>query len=288
MFYLSGLYGLYKIFVGIILGIIQGVSEWLPISSKTQILLASTFLLHINFAQAYTLGLFLEIGTFVAAVIYFRRELLKVVLVLFGKGDDEAKALLKYLVVVTLVTVVIAVPIYLVVSSEVTGPVIGLPMIVLGILLVVDWLLITVSKSRIVAKKEVTRMSLLDFVFVGVAQGIAALPGISRSGATVSTLLFLKVKPGEAFRLSFFAGILATLGATGATILLSHAQLGYVISLLSVSGIVLAIIVSAVISIFLIGALIRFAGTSKMARVVLLLGIIAIASGTVALIAGVG
>ena len=67
------------IIIGAILGLIQGISEWLPISSKTQVTVASISLLHLTFSQAYTLGLFFEIGTILAAVIYFRKELLSLV-----------------------------------------------------------------------------------------------------------------------------------------------------------------------------------------------------------------
>jgi len=59
----------------IIIGIIQGVSEWLPISSKTQIIVSSTILLKISFQQAYTFNLFMEISTLTATIIYFRKDL---------------------------------------------------------------------------------------------------------------------------------------------------------------------------------------------------------------------
>jgi Uncharacterized bacitracin resistance protein len=59
----------------IILGIIQGISEWLPISSKTQILIASNYLLNINPSIGYTFGLFMEIGTVLSALLYFRRDI---------------------------------------------------------------------------------------------------------------------------------------------------------------------------------------------------------------------
>ena len=54
---------LIQLLYSVILGIIQGVSEWLPISSKTQIIVSSGYLLKLTFQQAYTFGLFMEIGT---------------------------------------------------------------------------------------------------------------------------------------------------------------------------------------------------------------------------------
>ena len=66
-----------QLLYSIIIGIIQGVSEWLPISSKTQIIVSSTYLLKLTFQQAYTFGLFMEIGTLAAAIIYFRKDLVQ-------------------------------------------------------------------------------------------------------------------------------------------------------------------------------------------------------------------
>ena len=279
--------GLYKVLVGVILGIVQGISEWLPVSSKTQILLVSSFLLNLKFSQAYALGLFLEGGTFIAALIYFRKEVAKTIMAIFGKSDHEGRLLLKYLVIVTVITAIIAIPIYKFVDS-LTGPVIGIPMIVLGILLLVDWALITFSKSVHSKKKDLHSMSIPDFIFVGIAQGISALPGISRSGATVSTMLFINTKPEEAFRLSFFALLPASIGATLVTLLFSKVQIGYVLGLLTLPGLLAAILISTLVSLILINGLIKFARTSTMTKIILILGLIAIFSGAVSLIVGVG
>ncbi|MGD0728575.1 MAG: undecaprenyl-diphosphate phosphatase [Candidatus Micrarchaeaceae archaeon] len=278
---------MYKLFVGLILGIVQGISEWLPISSKTQILLVSSFLLHLTFSQAYALGLFLEGGTFIAALIYFRKEVKKAILAIFGKSDNEGKLLLKYLVVVTIVTGIIAVPIYKYVSN-ITGAVIGIPMIVLGILLIIDWIVIKFSKSLHSVKKDIHNLTLLDFVFVGIAQGLSALPGISRSGATTSTMLFLNTKPEEAFRLSFFALLPASIGASLVTIIFSHVQVSYVFSVLTLPGLIVAIIVSTLVSLVLISGLIKFAKTNTMTTIILILGIIAILGGIIGVLVGAG
>ena len=80
-----------QLLYSVIIGIIQGISEWLPISSKTQIIVASTYLLKLSFQQAYTFGLFMEIGTLVAAIIYFRKELAELVQVLLGSKDKLKK-----------------------------------------------------------------------------------------------------------------------------------------------------------------------------------------------------
>ena len=278
---------LYNTVVGIILGIVQGISEWLPISSKTQVLLVGTFLLHLNFSQAYALGLFMEGGTTIAAIIYFRNEIYKTLLALAGRGGKEGRLLLKYLIIVTIITAVIAVPIYLYVSA-IGGPVIGVPMIVLGILLITDGIIIKLSKGRQSADRTLPRLTTMDFILVGVSQGIAALPGVSRSGATVSAMLFLKIRPEEAFRLSFFAGILATLGAAGVTVIFSKSQLRSIFAVLPIQYIVIASIVSIAVSLVLIRTLINSAKSGKIISIVFALGLIAIIGGTIGMLTGIG
>jgi undecaprenyl-diphosphatase len=273
-----------KAVIGILLGIIQGISEWLPVSSKTQILLASTFLLHLNFSQAYALGLFLEGGTFFAALIYFRKEVWKTLLAIVGKGGEEGKLLLKFIVIVTIVTAIIAIPIYKFISS-LNGPVIGIPMIILGILLIIDGILIKLSKNN-KTTKELKNLSIVDLVLIGISQGIAALPGISRSGTTVSTMLFLKIKPEEAFRLSFFAFLLSSLGASLVTVIFSKSQLTSVFVILPPVDIVLASVVSIIVSLVLISKLINSAKSSKITNIVFVLGIIAIIGGILGILAG--
>ncbi len=210
------------IVLGIVLGLVQGISEWIPISSKTQILLVSSFLLGLGFSSGYAFGLFMEIGTIIAAIIYFRKEFMEVILAILGKGTKNDIIMLKYLLTATVVTGLMGVPIYLFVVSLVKGPVIGVPMMILGTVLIIDGITIFFTRRSYVPKKGISELTWKDFVIVGFAQGLAALPGVSRSGMTTSALILLGVKPEEAFRLSFIALIPASLGAIGVTVLFSR------------------------------------------------------------------
>ena len=136
-----------NIIIGAILGIVQGISEWLPISSKTQVGVASIALLHLTFSQAYTLGLFFEIGTVLAAVIYFRRELVSLVKVLALRGSHEEKKLFIYVLVATLITGAMGVPLYLLADS-IKGIAIGIPMLLVGMILIADALVIRHSRKK--------------------------------------------------------------------------------------------------------------------------------------------
>ena len=270
-----------QLLYSLIIGIIQGISEWLPISSKTQIIVSSIYLLKLSFQQAYTFGLFMEIGTLSAAVIYFRRELAELIQVLLGSKNRLQRKLFAYVVFVTLITGVIGAPLYLIADS-IPGIAIGLPMLIIGFVLIVDAALIRYSKRKReqgIEPRKLENLTVRDYVLVGIAQGIAVLPGVSRSGITTSTMLLLKVEPDEAFRLSFIAGIFAAIGAFGLTLIATESNVAASIAAIGLAGIIIAIVVSAIISLFLIDFLIKVAGKQKITYLTAALGIIAMTSG---------
>ncbi len=271
---------------GVILGVVQGISEWLPISSKTQVLIASNLLLGLSFTQAYTLGLFLELGTFFAALVFFRKEVKEVVMALIGKGGKAGRLLLKYLVVVTVITGILGVIIYKAVESLSFGSAIGIPMIILGAVLILDGLFITFSRKRAAPNKKLEDLTLGQMAVVGFMQGVAALPGVSRSGATASTMLVMGTEASEAFRLSFLAGIPATLGASLVAVLFSSTPITGTADSLPVTTIVIALAVSFVLSLFVIRWLLKVASSEKITTLVFALGALAIASGIIGLIFG--
>ncbi|MDA4123090.1 MAG: undecaprenyl-diphosphate phosphatase [Thaumarchaeota archaeon] len=271
---------------GLMLGVVQGVSEWLPISSKTQVIIASTILLGLTFSQAYALGLFLELGTFFAAIIYFRRELLTVFRAIFGKGGTEGRLLLKYLLVVTAITGVMGIAIYKAVESLSLGSAIGVPMLILGCVLILDGLFIRYSRSRAAPRKELKDMSLKELVFIGFAQGLAAFPGVSRSGVTVSAMLVLGTEAKESFRLSFLALIPASLGATLVTLIFSRSDFTGGVSALSPGVLAIAVVVSLVVGLMMIRLMLRIASDTRIVILVFALGILAIAFGILGIILG--
>ena len=267
---------------------IQGVSEWLPISSKTQVIIASTYIFNLTFQQGYDLGLFLEVGTFFAATIYFRRQVYGVLKTLVGRGDQEGRMLLKFLVIATAITAVLGVVIYKVVSESVTGPALGIPMIILGCVLIGDGILITLARGKRTPTKSLADLKNRDIVIIGLAQGIAAFPGVSRSGATVSTMLLMGVKPEDSFKLSFLALIPASIGATGVTVLLSKSNIGSVIGTLTLPVILISLLVTVAVGLISIRTLLRFAGSRRIALLTFVLGALAIFGGITSIYFGAG
>jgi undecaprenyl-diphosphatase len=264
-----------SILYSIIIGLVQGVSEWLPISSKTQVLFASTVLLGFSAPVAYAFGLFMEIGSTGSAVIYFRREVAAVF---------RDRILLKFVVIVTAVTGLIAVPLYVFAEKILMNSPypLGIPMIVLGFALIGDSLLIWRSRQKIVFRvMNVRDVTVRDMLLIGIAQGLAALPGVSRSGATISTMLMLGIKPETAFRLSYLVYIPASIGAFLASLILTRDQVRSAVSQLDIYGLAVAILVAFLTGLVVIRYLRRFAKNNTIYIVTLTFGILAIVFGII-------
>jgi len=261
----------------IVLGLVQGVSEWLPISSKTQVLFASTFLFSLSLAVAYAFGLFMEIGSLASASIYFRKDIWSLL---------HDRNLLLYLTVVTIFTAMVGVPLYYLTDRVLTSNPynVGIPMILLGLVLIGTGFYIRYSRTKLKMVAGLDEMKVKNYVLVGVAQGIAALPGVSRSGMTVSTMLLMGVKPEQAFRLSYLAYIPASLGAFFVTLIFSKTQVDAAIQAVEPTGVLIAIFTAAIVGLFVISYLLKFAKTSRIYVIDFVLGSIALIIGIIATI----
>lgn len=261
-----------NILYSIIVGVVQGIAEWLPISSKTQVLLVSNALFALPLAVAYAFGLFMEIGSVGSALIYFRKDVLSIF---------RDRKLLAYLAVVTVVTALIGAPIYLMVERTLQGSYnVGIPMLILGVVLISNGFYIRRSRTSQKAVNLET-MTLKHYIAVGIAQGIAAFPGVSRSGMTTSTMLLMGVKPDVAFRLSFLAYIPAAIGAFMITVLFSKAEVKSAVATIDSTGIMIAIASSAIVGLIVISYLLKLAKSNKIYLVNFVLGITALVIGTI-------
>ena len=257
----------------ILLGLVQGVAEWLPVSSKTQVLFVSSYLFSLPASVAFAFGLFMEIGSIGSAAVYFRRDVVSLL---------HDRRLLVYLVVVTLFTGLAGVPLYLLSERLLQGAYnLGLPMAILGLFLVIDALYIRSSRlSRRIG--GLSNLGLKHYIVIGLAQGLSALPGVSRSGMTVSTMLFMGVDPRDAFRLSYLAYIPAALGGLATTLLFSGNEISAAVAAVDPLGVVVAAVTALVIGLIVISILLRFAKRNDIYVVTLAVGAIALAVGALA------
>ena len=186
-----------------LLGLLQGLTEWLPISSQGVVTAASVFLFDRDAADAVALALWLHVGTSLAAVLAFRREVAGIAREIL-RDPMHPSPLLAFLAVGTVVSAVIGLPLLLLLD-DLSGAAGAGAMGVVGVLMVVTG---AVQVRRpVTGTRDRTGLSLLDAVLTGAAQGLAALPGFSRSGLTVAVLLGRRVDRSEALVLSFLLGI---------------------------------------------------------------------------------
>lgn len=191
----------------LLLGALQGITEWLPISSSGQGMLAGINFIGLSAENAFSIIVLLHAGTLAAVLIKFRKKIGEV---LTG-GDLIKNRLLVFIVVSTVFTAVIGLPTYVFVKKELsnlTGE--GVNGAV-GLLLVATGVILYISRGKY-GIKEVDNASYRDMIIVGAVQGLTILPGISRSGFTVSALLLRGFKAEDSLVLSFLMSIPAVLG----------------------------------------------------------------------------
>ncbi len=190
-----------SILQALILGIIQGVTEWLPVSSSGHLaLLPNAF--SMNVPVFY--DILLHVATALVIVIYFRDSLVKIFRAFFN-GDFKSKyGKLGLFVILGSVPTAIIGFLFKDIFEKFFYSISAV-----GIALIITGFVLLFSESR----KEKRSLSWMDSVFIGIAQGIAIIPGISRSGATISTALLRGVKKGEAAEFSFILALPAIIGA---------------------------------------------------------------------------
>lgn len=204
----------------------QGIVEWLPVSSKTLLTLYFA-ILGLTVQNAYNLGLIANFGSFFAALYYFRREAGQTLRALAHPfAPDPYAQLLRFLCLGTLATGMVGIPLYLTIRhafSVVGGSV---AMVIIGLFLVVTGGVVR-QKERWLARGpgEAAGSRAPDWkaaLWTGSLQGLAALPGISRSGMTITPLLWMGFDAEEAFRLSFMLDVLALVGAGVVPLVIGH------------------------------------------------------------------
>ena len=185
----------------ILLGALQGLTEFLPVSSSGHLVLAQA-LLGLKSAGASDSGplsfeIIVHLGTLLAVFVYFRRLLWRLVVSLLPGGDSQDRRLIWLVALAGLY-----------IKSLMSG-VFSSPTFAASMLLINGVILILTGFIRIGGES----VRLRSAMGIGLAQALAILPGISRSGLTISAGMFLKVSPQRAAEFSFLLAIPVILGA---------------------------------------------------------------------------
>jgi undecaprenyl-diphosphatase len=198
----------------ITLGFIQGVTEWLPISSTGHLRVAEQLL---GLTLPLLFDVTLHVGTLAIILLFFRKDV-KTILVALAKGDfkSENGKLIPLIIVGTIPTALIGVVFSNTIETYFSSYLpIADAFITCGVVLYF-------SKTGQERKENITYIEALA---IGTAQGIALIPGISRSGLTIATALMLGVRREKAFKFSFLLSVPAVIGALGLTLYEQHEML---------------------------------------------------------------
>ncbi len=185
----------------IILGILQGATEFLPISSSGHLALLGGFL---GFEEGAFMATMMHAGTLLALVVYFRQDISRIILSPF-KRDIKSLNLLWFLILGSTPAVIFGVFLLHHIEAIFDSPlIIGICLLFTGIILFLSGFM----------RKDRKDIKFLDAILIGIAQAIAILPGVSRSGTTISTGTFLGLGRTVSATFSFLLAIPAIFGAT--------------------------------------------------------------------------
>ncbi|HLD02196.1 MAG TPA: undecaprenyl-diphosphate phosphatase [Candidatus Nanoarchaeia archaeon] len=190
-----------EIYQSIILGILQGLTEWLPVSSSGHLAIAQNLF---NLENPIFFDIILHVATLIVLFIVFRNEISMIFKAIFT-WDKDSKYFRWgwYLVIANIGTAIIGLTFRNFFASLFSS------LIAVGIALMINGIILELSSL----KEGFKRIEAKSAFAMGLAQGIAIIPGISRSGATITTGMLMKAEKEDAAKFSFLMSIPAIIGA---------------------------------------------------------------------------
>lgn len=265
----------------LILGLIQGVTEFLPISSSGHLVLAES-LLNLEPTELLTFDIVTHLGTLLAVLYYFRTDIWRVLndswQLIIGKlavKSDEGQLVLK-LIIGTVPLVIVGV-----LWPDSFTEFFRQPRIVAALFIVSAvyfWLAEARFNRHKVKTEKLAGISWGQAILVGLSQAVAILPGISRSGSTLATAVLTGVKRDLAARFSFLLGSIA-IAAAGSKLAYDQLQAAPVSAPADLTSLLVGFVVSAVAGYLVIKFLMNFFKTHTLrgfAVYLLIIGIISL------------
>jgi undecaprenyl-diphosphatase len=205
-----------QLLVALVLGLVQGLTEFLPVSSSAH-LYAIPYLFGLSdpLLSSLAFGAVLHLGTLAAVLVALRADVLRLTRVALGvvfslgrrRGDPIDERLIIAIVLGTIPAVLIGL-----LAGDALEAAVRTPLVVAGAV-ITGALLLFVAEWRGRRERPMQSIDVIDGVVVGFAQALALIPGISRSGATISAGLLLGFRREVAARFGFLLGIPAIAGA---------------------------------------------------------------------------
>ncbi len=265
----------------IIIAILQGLFEWLPISSSGQVMIVSVNFFGIPPEQAFSLSIWMHLGTTLAVLIKLRKDYIHIIKSMLPRrfevdGSDIKKR--NWLIYATIGTAITAIPLYFLFKFVITegfdatqGDIITL--FISGFLIVTGIVLLVYKKKF--GNKTIDTISnrelIKDSSVSGLIQGIAILPGISRSGFTVSTLIFENYTQEHSLKLSFLMSVPVALASIGMDIIFGE---GSVFGTIDIFTILIITVVSFIVGYLSMELLLKIAQKINFSYFCILYGIL--------------
>ena len=225
----------------IILGIIQGIAEFLPISSSAHLIIfRDLFNIGASIPENVTMAfdIALHLGTLLAIGVYFFKDFLNMVIKGFTKGPKDEEGKLMWMIIVATIPAAIAGVLF----EDVIENLIRSNYIVIALALIIMGIIIYLCDKNFKQEKNIEKIGYMDALIIGCSQVFALIPGFSRSGTTIATARSRKISREESAKFSFYLSAPVVLGACILTLLESET----------------IAIISANLSIFVIGILVSF------------------------------
>ncbi|MHA1391072.1 MAG: undecaprenyl-diphosphate phosphatase [Promethearchaeota archaeon] len=265
----------------IIIAIIQGLVEWLPISSSGQVLIASVTIFGIPPEQAFSLSIWVHLGTTIAVIVKMRKDFIHIIKSIIPKKFEIEDIHIKkrnWLIYATVGTAITAIPLYLLFKfiiiegfDATQGDLITL--VISGFLIITGIVLLIFKKKF--GNKTIDTISnrelIKDSSISGLIQGIAILPGISRSGFTISTLIFEKYTQEQSLKLSFLMSVPVALASIGMDIIFGE---GSVFGTIDIFTILIMTAVSFIVGYFSMELLLKIARKINFSYFCILYGVV--------------
>lgn len=194
----------------IVLGAVQGLTEFLPISSSAHMRIVSELWFHDDAGASFTAVT--QLGTELAVLVFFAKDIVRIVRAWFAGLFDDTKRGLDYRVgwYVILATIPIVI-LGFVFTDQIRT--VGRNLYLIAIMLILFSFVFVAAERFATQRRGLEQLTLRDAIIMGFAQCLALIPGVSRSGATASAGLFLGLNREAAFRFSFLIAIPAVVGS---------------------------------------------------------------------------
>jgi undecaprenyl-diphosphatase len=196
-----------NLYQSIILGIVQGLTEFLPVSSSGHLVIASKLL---NLPSNVPFDVALHFATLLAVCVYFAPEIFQII-----KAFLTDRSLKNPYFKLGMLVIAGSIP-TAIIGFSLSDIFEGLfsSLLAVGIFLIITGILIMIAESYGKSRKDINKISFMDSLIIGIAQGCAIAPGLSRSGTTISASLLLGLERPLAARFAFLLSIPAILGAS--------------------------------------------------------------------------